>query len=127
MKTRLLRNGFTLVELLVVMAIISLLLSLAAPRYFKSLDKSKEAVLRENLATTRQALDKFYGDNGKYPDALDELVTRKYLRSLPFDPITNSTSTWIVIPPESADKGEVYNIKSGSADKGADGIAYVDW
>src|SRR5664279_5104338 len=72
MMPRLVRNGFTLVELLVVMAIISMLLSLAAPRYFKSVDKSKEAVLRENLATTRQALDKYFGDNGKYPDALDD-------------------------------------------------------
>ena len=127
MTPRLVRKGFTLIELLVVMSIISLLLSIAAPRYFKSVDKSKEAVLRENLITTRQAIEKYFGDNGKYPDVLDDLVTRKYLRSLPFDPITDSTTTWTVIPPESADKGEVFDIKSGSPDKGMDGTAYKDW
>ncbi len=124
---RLVRNGFTLIELLVVMSIISLLLSIAAPRYFKSVDKSKEAVLRENLITTRQAIEKYFGDNGKYPDVLDDLVTRKYLRSLPFDPITDSTTTWTVVPPESLDKGEVFDIRSGSPDKGMDGTAYKDW
>ena len=127
MMPRLMRNGFTLIELLVVMAIIAMLLSLAAPRYFNSVDKSKEAVLRENLATTRRALDKFFGDNGKYPDALDDLVTKKYLRTLPLDPLTNSTSTWIVVPPEVSDKGGVSDIKSGSPDKGLDGSAYKDW
>jgi general secretion pathway protein G len=127
MMPRLVRNGFTLVELLVVMAIISMLLSLAAPRYFKSVDKSKEAVLRENLTTTRQALDKYFGDNGKYPDVLDDLVAKKYLRSLPFDPFTNSSSTWTVVPPAASEKGEVFDIKSGSPDKGMDGSAYKDW
>ncbi len=122
-----LRNGFTLVELLVVMAIIAMLLSLAAPRYFGSVDKSKEAVLRENLAMTRQALDKFFGDNGKYPDSLDDLVAKKYLRGLPLDPITGSASTWIIVPPDAQDKGNVYDIHSGSPDKGLDGTAYKDW
>jgi len=121
------RSGFTLIELLVVMAIIAMLLSLAAPRYFNSVDKSKEAVLRENLAMTRQALDKFFGDNGKYPDSLDDLVTKKYLRSLPMDPLTGSASTWIVVPPDGSDKGSVFDIKSGSPDKSMDGTAYKDW
>jgi general secretion pathway protein G len=127
MMPRLVRDGFTLVELLVVMAIISMLLSLAAPRYFKSVDKSKEAVLRENLATTRQALDKYFGDNGKYPDALDDLVAKKYLRTLPLDPFTNSTSTWTILPPDTSDHGAVFDIKSGSPDMGMDGSAYKDW
>jgi general secretion pathway protein G len=124
---RLMRNGFTLIELLVVMAIIAMLLSLAAPRYFNSVDKSKEAVLRENLATTRHALDKFFGDNGKYPDVLDDLVEKKYLRALPVDPFTNSATTWIIVPPDSADKGGVFDIRSGSPDKGMDGTPYKDW
>lgn len=127
MMSRLQRNGFTLIELLVVMAIIAMLLSLAAPRYFGSVDKSKEAVLHQNLAMTRQALDKFFGDNGKYPDSLDDLVTKKYLRSLPVDPFTGSASTWTVVPPDGADKGGVFDIKSGSPDKGMDGTAYKDW
>lgn len=121
------RNGFTLVELLVVMAIIAMLLSLAAPRYFGSVDKSKEAVLHQNLAMTRQALDKFFGDNGKYPDSLDDLVARKYLRSLPVDPITGSATTWTIVPPDGQDKGAVFDIKSGSPDKALDGTAYRDW
>ncbi len=120
-------EGFTLVELLVVMAIIAMLLSLAAPRYFNSLDKSKEAVLRENLATTRQALDKYFGDNGKYPATLDELVEKKYLRSKPMDPVTGSASTWTIVPPDTPEKGAVFDIKSGSPDKAQDGSAFKDW
>lgn len=120
-------RGFTLIELLVVMVIISMLLSLAAPRYFGSVDKSKEAVLRENLATTRRALDKYYGDNGKYPDTLDQLVTKRYLRGLPMDPFTGSATTWIVVPPEDPDQGGVYDIKSGSPDKAQDGTLLKDW
>ncbi len=120
-------RGFTLVELLVVMAIIAMLLSLAAPRYFNSVDKSKEAVLRENLSTTRQALDKYFGDNGKYPDALDDLVARKYLRGLPVDPFTGSASTWVVVPPDTPDKGGVYDIRSGAPGNGSDGTPFKDW
>ncbi len=120
-------SGFTLVELLVVMAIIALLLSLATPRYFKSVDKSKEAVLRENLATTRQALDKYFGDNGKYPDTLDELVAKKYLRSAPMDPVTGSTTTWTIVPPDDPEKGGIFDIKSGSPDKANDGTAFKEW
>lgn len=127
MKSRLECNGFTLVELLVVMAIIAMLLSLAAPRYFNSLDKSKEAVLRENLAMTRQAIDKYFGDNGKYPDVLDDLVAKKYLRTLPMDPFTDSTRTWTIVPPDAPEKGGVFDIKSGSPGKGGDGSALQDW
>jgi len=125
--SRIERKGFTLVELLVVLAIIAMLLSIAAPRYFNSLDNSKEAVLRENLATTRQALDKYFGDNGKYPDKLDDLVARKYLRSLPMDPMTDSATSWTIISPEEADKGVVLDIKSAAPGKGRDGSEYKDW
>lgn len=121
------RGGFTLIELLVVMAIIALLVSLAVPRYFTSVERSKEAVLRSDLNTMRDAIDKYYGDRGKYPDTLDELVTRRYLRSLPLDPITDSTATWVVVPPDDPLKGGVYDVKSGAPGKGLDGKPYEEW
>jgi len=121
------KNGFTLIELIVVMAIIGVLLTVAVPRYFHSVDKSKEAVLHQNLQLTREALDKYFGDNGKYPDSLDDLVTKKYLRSAPYDPITESATTWVIVAPESADKGAVYDIKSSAEGTALDGSNYKDW
>jgi general secretion pathway protein G len=120
-------SGFTLIELLVVMAIIALLLSMAMPRYFNSVEKSREAVLRENLAVTRQALDKYYGDNGKYPDTLEQLVNGKYLRSLPQDPITDSSATWIIVPPKELEKGAIFDLKSGATGSARDGTEYKEW
>jgi general secretion pathway protein G len=119
-------SGFTLIELLVVLAIVALLLTLAVPRYFQSIESSKEAVLLENLRTTRESIDKFYADTGRYPESLNELVERKYLRALPVDPITESTTTWLVVPPDDADKGNVYSIKSGAAGQTRDGRAFGD-
>ena len=121
------KNGFTLIELLVVMAIIGTLLTIAVPRYVHSVDRSKEAVLRQNLSLTREALDKYFGDNGKYPDSLDDLVSKKYLRSLPYDPITESNTSWQIIAPQGSDKGAVYDIKSGAQSKALDATDYRDW
>jgi len=120
-------RGFTLIELLVVMVIVSLLITIAAPRYFGSLQKSKETALRQTLAVTRDALDKYYGDNGKYPDNLDALIAKRYLRSLPLDPITGSTSTWTMVAPEDPEKGRVYDIHSGADGVGRDGKPFRDW
>lgn len=122
-----LRSGFTLIELVVVLAIVALLLTLATPRYFHSMDKSKETILRANLAATRDAIDKYYGDNGKYPDTLETLVTKKYLRSVPLDPITDSTTTWIIVPPDQPEKGGVYDLHSGAEGNGFDGTPYKGW
>lgn len=119
--------GFTLIELLVVMAIIGTLLTIAVPRYFHSVEKSKEAVLHQNLALTRQVLDKYFSDNGKYPDSLEDLVNKKYLRNFPYDPITESTTTWLIIPPDVPEKGSVFDIKSGASGKALDGSDYKDW
>jgi general secretion pathway protein G len=120
-------RGFTLIELLVVMAVIALLLTLAVPRYFGSVDKTKETVLKENLALLRDAIDKYYGDQGRYPDALDDLVGKKYLRRIPADPITDSATTWVVVPPEDAQKGAVYDVRSGATEVARDGTTYRDW
>lgn len=120
-------TGFTLIELLVVMAIIATLLTLAAPRYFGSVDKSKESVLRENLASLRDVVDKYYADNGKYPPSLEELVQRRYLRKIPIDPMTESDNTWVIVPPDDAQKGAVFDVRSGSQRAARDGTAYRDW
>lgn len=113
--------GFTLVELLVVLAIMALLLSLVLPRYFHVIDSSKETVLAENLRITREAIDKFYGDTGRYPDSLDELVEKRYLRGVPFDPVADSAAVWIIDPPQEGIAGNVYNIHSGAEGAGRDG------
>jgi len=119
--------GFTLIELLVVMAIVALLVSLAAPRYLGSFTKSKEVALLQTLAVTRDSIDKFYADNGKYPDDLGALVANRYLRSLPVDPITESSATWTVVPPENPEKGGVYDIHSGAEGTGRNGKPFREW
>ncbi len=121
------KSGFTLIELLVVMVIIATLLTIAVPRYFSSVEKSREAVLHQDLALMREALDKYYGDNGRYPDALQDLVSKKYLRSLPVDPITGSSNTWLAVAPDTPEKGGLYDIKSGAPGNARDGSEYKDW
>lgn len=109
------------------MAIIATLLTLAVPRYFHSTDRAKEAVLKQNLAQMRESIDKYYGDRGRYPDSLDDLVSKKYLRKVPPDPITDSTTTWLTVPPDEAGKGGVFDIKSGAQGSALDGSRYGDW
>ena len=127
MNARRRHSGFTLIELLVVMAVIATLLTLAVPRYFASMEKSREAVLHANLTLMRQTLDKYYGDTGRYPDALDELVAARYLRNVPRDPITDSAATWVVVPPPQPEMGGVYDVRSGAEGVARDGSAYADW
>ena len=117
-------RGFTLIELLVVLAILGGLLALAAPRYLHRVDLAKETVLMSDLATMRDAVDKFFGDTGRYPANLDELVARRYLRRIPPDPITESTDSWVVVAPPAPDQGAVYDVKSGAAGKTFDGRPY---
>jgi general secretion pathway protein G len=121
------RHGFTLIELLVVMVIIATLLTIAVPRYFGSLDRSKEAVLKENLYQMRDAISKYYADKGKYPESLDSLAADKYLRKIPLDPITESATTWVPVPPEDPQKGGVYDVKSGAQGKAVDGTEFANW
>ncbi|TYQ17601.1 UNVERIFIED_ORG: general secretion pathway protein G [Zoogloea ramigera] len=120
-------RGFTLIELLVVLGIVALMLTLAVPRYFPSVDKSREVVLADNLRNLRGLIDQYYGDTGRYPDSLDQLVEKKYLRALPRDPITDSDSTWIIVPPEDGLKGNVYDIRSGAPGNDRSGKPYADW
>jgi len=120
-------RGFTLVELLVVFAIIAVLLAIAVPRCFSSETRARAAVLKENLYQLRDAIGKYYGDRGKYPESLQALATDKYLRSVPLDPLTESTTTWIVVAPEDPQKGGVYDVKSGAQGKALDGTEFSTW
>ena len=127
MVNRMKSKGFTLIELLVVLGIVALMLTLAVPRYFPSIDRSKEVVLADNLRSLRAVIDQYYGDTGRYPDTLDQLVEKKYLRELPVDPVTDSAGTWIIIPPEDGSKGGVYNIRSGAPGNDRSGKPYSEW
>jgi general secretion pathway protein G len=120
-------RGFTLIELLVVLGIVALLLTLAVPRFFPKIDSTKETILAENLRNTRAVIDQFHEDTGRYPESLQQLVEKKYLPALPFDPIADSDSAWIVVPPEGGDKGGVYDLHSGAPGTGRNGKAYAEW
>jgi general secretion pathway protein G len=116
-----------LIELLIVMAVIALLLTIALPRYMHGTDRAKEAVLKENLVQMRQAIDQYYADRGRYPERLEDLVEHKYLRRMPQDPVTESTVTWLVVPPREAGTSGVFDVKSGAPGSGLDGTAYSEW
>jgi general secretion pathway protein G len=122
MRTR----GFTLLELLVVLAIVATLLMLSLPRYAQSVDVARERVLVENLRTTRGAIDKFYADTGRYPESLDELVERRYLRSLPMDPVLQNDKSWRIVAPPSERKGQVGDLKSTAPGETIDGKPYTE-
>lgn len=121
------RFGFTLIELLVVLAIVATLLTIAAPRYYGSIDRSKEAVLKENLFQMRDAIIKYHADKGRYPDSLHALATEQYLRKIPLDPITQSTETWVVDASPDAEARGVFDVRSGAAGRGADGSEFNTW
>jgi general secretion pathway protein G len=121
------KSGFTLIELIVTLSIIALLVSIVAPHYTGRIVRAEETVLRENLLLLRDALDKHYGDAGRYPDALAELVSKRYLRAIPRDPITRSTDSWVVIPPADREKGGVYDVHSAASGVGSDGKPYAQW
>ena len=117
--------GFTLVELMIVVAIIGILATIAVPSYRQSVVKAREAVLRRDLFTIRDLLDQYRADKGKYPASLKELVTATYLRTVPVDPITHSASTWQEIIDET--EGGVFDIHSGADRAGSDGTPYNQW
>jgi general secretion pathway protein G len=119
--------GFTLIELMVVMTVIALLISIAVPRYFHSIELAKEATLKQSLSVMRIAIDKFYGDNDRYPASINELVTKKYIRAVPVDPMTESTETWVTQAPSLDISNAVFDIKSGAPGTAKDGTAYAEW
>jgi len=120
-------RGFTLIELLVVMTIISILLTLAVPRYFRTVERSKETVLKHDLAAVRESIDKYFADLGEYPEALPNLVDKHYIRSVPVDPFTKSAETWVLIASEDPDHPGVRDLHSGSPDSASDGSPFVSW
>lgn len=122
-------RGFTLIELIVVMAIVALLASIVAPRYFQSLQRSRETALRQSLTTVRDAIDQFAADKGRYPESLQELAETRYLRAVPEDPVTGSRETWVEVPPpaEMQASGRVWDIRSGADGRSSLGDSYNDW
>ena len=120
------RRGFTLIELLCVMAIIATLLTIAVPRYFRSLQRSREAVLQQDLSALRESIDKFHGDTGKYPQSLAVLVEKRYLRAIPVDPITKASDKWVVVKADDPEDNGV-NVMSGAEGAGENGVPYAAW
>ena len=120
-------RGFTLIELLVVMTIIAVLLSIAVPRYFRTLEHSRETVLQQDLTVMREAIDKHYGDYGQYPDSLAALVERKYIRAIPVEPITKSVDAWQVVVSDDPDHPGIRDVHSLADGNGSDGRPYKEW
>lgn len=120
-------RGFTLIELIVVMAVLAILLSLVVPRYLDRVEDAREAVLKQNLVGLRNAVDQFYRDKSRYPQSMEELVTTRYIRAVPPDPITQSTQTWVIVPPKMGGAAAVFDVKSGAEGLAKDGSSYGTW
>lgn len=121
------RRGFTLIELMVALTIVALLLSIVTPRYWNTVSRAEDVTLRENLRLVRDAIDKYYGDLGRYPETLQALVDERYLRFVPEDPVTRSTETWVLVPPRETGSGAVFDVRSGAEGAGRDGRAYASY
>lgn len=125
------KKGYTLLELMIVVAIVGILVSLAIPNFQQSAMKAKETALKQNLFTMRAVLDQYYADRGDYPDSLESLVEAQYLRSIPMDPFTKSSTTWAEIFEEQEEGDDsptgVYDIKSGSDAMAVNGTPYKEW
>jgi len=125
-------RGFTLIELVIVMTIIGILASIAAPNYQRSVIKAREAVLMEDLYQMRRAIDAYFADHTKYPESLEALVEAKYLRGIPIDPFTNAQDSWELVVPTPTAEGEAAeggfeDVHSGSDLVGLNGTPYREW
>lgn len=125
-------RGFTIIELMVVMTVIVTLATIAMVQYRQSVQFAKESVLKDDLFKLRDAIDQYYADKNQYPPTLDDLVSSGYIRAMPKDPITNSTSTWQAVPAEPDPSNPsvapgVYDVKSGADVAAMDGSRYADW
>lgn len=120
------KRGFTLIELLVVMAIIALLLTIVSPRYFTSVDRAREAVLKQNLSILRDAIDKYHADTGRYPASLNQLAEDRYIRAVPVDPITEE-DVWVELPPPDPEMDGVFDVHTTSDKQALDGTFYEKW
>jgi len=125
------KKGYTLLELMIVVAIVGILVTLAIPSFQQSAMKAKEAALKQNLFTMRAVIDQYYADRGDYPVSLEALVEEKYLRAIPVDPFTKSATTWNEIYEEQEEGDDspagVYDVQSGSDGLSLDGTPYKDW
>ena len=120
-------HGLTFVELIVTVAILSILAMAALPVARFQVKRQNERELRRDLWMMRDAIDKYFADHGRYPDSLEDLVAKRYLRAVPVDPITQKSSSWVVNPPEDTTLGAVYDVRSGAPNKARDGTAYKEW
>ncbi len=121
------QRGFTLIELLVVMVVIGLLLSIAVPRYIRTLAYARETVLRQDLAILREAIDKYYADLGQYPDTLPVLAAKHYVRSIPVDPYTKAADTWTLVQSDDPDHPGIKDVHSGTAELAVNGTPFASW
>ncbi len=119
--------GFTLIELMIVVSIVGILATIALPMYQHSVIRAKEAVLKEDLFQMREAIDQYYADHGEFPPTLSTLVEKRYLRTIPVDPFTDSSETWIEVPPDDPELGGVFDVHSGSDLIGLNGVPYNEW
>lgn len=120
-------RAFTLIEMLVVMAVIGLLLAVAAPRYVRHVDDAREAVLRHNLKALRDAIDRFRGDRGHGPAELTELVDARYLREVPHDPVTDRYDSWVIVRAGEQPGSLIADVRSGAIGVARDGSRYASW
>jgi len=126
------RRGFTIIEILIVMTIVSILVSIAVPLYQRSIVRAKESVLKNNLFTIRTVIDEYTFDKKKAPQSLEDLVNEGYLRQVPIDPITGSEQTWVLINEDaltSVDQSEpgLFDVRSGAQGQSLEGTAYGEW